>query len=179
MIQTCDCGVDIQMDFVDALDEIVTCYKCGQHYEGVLVCEGEVNEHVWLSPISKEKEMANYGCELILDLHECNPQYFTRERINEYFTELCKAIDMQKCEVHFWDDVGVPLEFQQTNPKTKGTSAVCFILTSTITIHTLDELQTCYVNIFSCKEFDSKIATEITRHTFFGIIVSSSFIVRI
>ena len=58
---------------------------------------------------------------------------------------------MEKCEVHFWDDVGVPLEEQQTLPNTKGTSAVCFILTSTIVVHTLDLLRAVYVNIFSCK----------------------------
>ena len=61
---------------------------------------------------------------------------------------------MEKCQVHYWDDVGVPPEERQTSPLTKGTSAVCFILTSAIVVHTLDDLGAVYVNIFSCKEFD-------------------------
>ena len=55
-----------------------------------------------------------YGWELILDLHECVSAKFTRDHIDGYFTELCDLINMQKCEVHFWDDVDVPLEEQQT-----------------------------------------------------------------
>ena len=73
---------------------------------------------------------------------------------------------MEKCEVHFWDDVGVSPEEQQTEPHTKGTSAVCFILTSTIVIHTLDLLEAAYVNIFSCKEFDPDAAAEFTKRWF-------------
>ena len=73
---------------------------------------------------------------------------------------------MERCDLHFWDDVGVPKEEQQTDPKTKGTSAVQFILTSTIVIHTLDLMKTVYVNIFSCKEFDTDEAAEFTAKWF-------------
>ncbi len=61
---------------------------------------------------------------------------------------------MECCDLYFWDDLGVPNEDQQTDPKTKGTSAVQFILTSTIVIHTLDLMKSAYINIFSCKKFD-------------------------
>jgi S-adenosylmethionine/arginine decarboxylase-like enzyme len=80
--------------------------------------------------------------------------------------------------VHFWDDVGVPMDEQQTDPQTKGTSAVCFILTSTIVIHTLDLLKTVYVNIFSCKEYDPDVAAEFTKNWFKGEIKNSTFIDR-
>lgn len=119
-----------------------------------------------------------YGCELILDIHDCDPKTFTRESIDRFFIELCERIDMNKCEVHFWDDVGVPPEEQQTDPRTKGTSAVCFILTSTIVIHTLDLLEAVYVNIFSCKAFDPKLASEVTRDWYKGNIRNSTFIER-
>jgi len=107
-----------------------------------------------------------YGFELLLDLHNCDVSKFNRESLNRFFTEVCQLIDMEKCEVHFWDDVGVPPDEQQTEPHTKGTSAVCFILTSTIVIHTLDLLEAAYVNIFSCKEFDPVAATEFTKQWF-------------
>ena len=71
-----------------------------------------------------------YGFELVLDLHGCEVKLFNRDDIDKFFTDLCDLIGMEKCEVYFWDDVGVPKEEQQTLPHTKGTSAVCFILTS-------------------------------------------------
>ena len=80
--------------------------------------------------------------------------------------ELCELIDMERCDLHFWDDVGVPEEEKQASAKTKGTSAVQFILTSTIVIHTLDLLRAVYVNIFSCKEFDTDEAAAFTAKWF-------------
>ena len=95
-----------------------------------------------------------YGLELIMDLKGCNIDTFTRESIGKYFDELCKLIDMQQGDRHFWDDEGLPPEECQTDPKTYGVSAVQFILTSTVVVHTLTKLGDVYVNIFSCKEFD-------------------------
>lgn len=123
-------------------------------------------------------ELQSYGYELVLDLHKCDPAAFNRKSIDAFFTELCKVIEMEKCEVHFWDDVGVPIDEQQTEPHAKGTSAVCFILTSTIVIHTLDILKTVYVNIFSCKEYDPKVAANFTESWFKGEIKNSTFIER-
>jgi S-adenosylmethionine/arginine decarboxylase-like enzyme len=92
---------------------------------------------------------------------------------------LCRAIDMQKCKVHFWDDVGVAAEEQQTLPHTKGTSAVCFILTSSIVIHTLDLLRTVHVNIFSCKHFDQKVGQRLTETWFKGTCVRATWLERL
>ena len=101
-----------------------------------------------------------YGVELILDLYDCNVDKFCRDAITQCFIELCDLIDVERCDLYFWDDVGVPKEDRQTNPMTVGTSAVQFILTSTIVIHTLDMLESAYINVFSCKEFDPNSATE-------------------
>ena len=120
-----------------------------------------------------------YGYELILDLHGCNAATFTREHLNLYFTELCELIGMQRAEVHYWDDVGVPTDERQTSPQTKGTSAVCFILTSTIVVHTLDLLSAAYVNIFSCKAFDPEVATEFTKEWFEAGSCKPTFIDRV
>ena len=99
-----------------------------------------------------------YGIELILDLHRCDASTFTRESIQKYFERLCDLIEMKREELHFWDDVGIPEEEKQTSPHTQGTSAVQFILTSSIVIHTLDQLEAVYINIFSCKAYDPKVA---------------------
>ncbi len=120
-----------------------------------------------------------FGFELILDLHDCSPETFNRKSIEEYFEKLCHQIDMTRCELHFWDDVGVPPEEQQTSPHTKGTSAVQFILTSSIVIHTLDLLEAVYINIFSCKEFDQDKAEEFSIEWFKAKECTSHFIKRI
>ncbi len=119
-----------------------------------------------------------YGYELILDLHGCDTSTFNRKSLDAYFEKLCKAIKMQKCERYFWDDVGVPEEEQQMSPHTKGISAVQFILTSTIVIHTLELLRAAYINIFSCKEFDPGIAVGITKEWFDSKECKTHFIER-
>jgi S-adenosylmethionine/arginine decarboxylase-like enzyme len=126
-----------------------------------------------------ESATAPYGFELLLDLHGCDASLFTRKSLDQFFTELCDLIEMQRCVVHFWDDVGVPEEEQQTLPHTKGTSAVCFILTSTIVVHTLDLLGAVYVNIFSCKPYDPGAAEGFARQWFRASEVNSSFVTRI
>jgi S-adenosylmethionine/arginine decarboxylase-like enzyme len=120
-----------------------------------------------------------YGIELILDLHECDVSTFTRESISDYFSCLCELIDMQREDLHFWDDVGVAEEDKQTLPHTQGTSAVQFILTSSIVIHALDQLRAVYINMFSCKAFDPKAAEEFTAEWFGAGGCSARFIDRI
>lgn len=120
-----------------------------------------------------------YGHELILDLHGCDISKFNRTSLRKYFSKLCKAINMKRCELYFWDDVGVPAREKETLPHTKGTSAVQFILTSNITIHTLDLLKAAYINIFSCKAFDTKAAEEITKEWFGAKKCRTHFIERI
>lgn len=126
-----------------------------------------------------DKSEKPYGFELIMDLHGCDVSKFNRESLDGYFEKLCKAIDMKKCERYFWDDVGLPPEKRQTSPQTKGSSAVQFILTSSIVIHTLDLLEAVYVNIFSCKEFDREVAEKITKEWFGANGCRSHFIKRI
>ena len=59
-----------------------------------------------------------YGYELIMDLHGCNASKFTRKDLKRFFIEICELIKMERCKLYFWDDVGVPLEEQQTSPHT-------------------------------------------------------------
>lgn len=125
------------------------------------------------------KEVKPYGYELILDLHGCDPDTFNRASIKEFFEKLCKQIKMTRCDLHFWDDVGVASEEQQTSPHTKGTSAVQFILTSTIVIHTLELTGATYINIFSCKEFDKDKAEAFSIEWFKADKCKSHLIERI
>jgi len=120
-----------------------------------------------------------YGVELILDLHNCDVTKFNRQSLEKYFIELCDLIDMQRCELHFWDDLDTPEEEKQTSPHTTGTSAIQFILTSNVTIHTLDILKKVFVNIFSCKDFSTSVAERFTVEWFGGTAVSSTVVDRL
>ncbi len=123
--------------------------------------------------------MDSYGKELIVDLHNCDIFTFNRKSLDAYFERICKIINMQKCERYFWDDIGVSEEERQTKPHLKGTSAIQFILTSNITIHTLSLLQKVFINIFSCKDFDVDIAVKFSREWFGGRIAHMESIRRI
>jgi S-adenosylmethionine/arginine decarboxylase-like enzyme len=120
----------------------------------------------------------HYGKELILDIHNCNPSTFNRKSIRNYFKELCELIEMERCKLCWWDDYGVPPEEQETEPHLKGTTAVQFIKTSNITIHTLDLMRNVYLNIFSCKDFDAKVVKYFSEKWFEGKIVKSHVIER-
>ena len=120
----------------------------------------------------------HYGLELILDLHDCDASTFTRANIKRFCAEICEVIDMERCDLYFWDDFGVPSGNQQTDPKTKGTSAVQFILTSTIVIHTLDLMKAAYVNIFSCKEFNTDEAAQFAAKWFDSADWTATVVVR-
>jgi S-adenosylmethionine decarboxylase len=120
-----------------------------------------------------------YGKELILDVHNCDPSTFTRKSIRKYFKLLCQKIDMKAEKLCWWDDHGLEPEYHQTEPHTRGTSAVQFILTSNITVHTLDILKNVYINVFSCKDYDSEVVMKFSEEWFKGKIVNSQIINRI
>jgi len=122
--------------------------------------------------------MDTYGKETIIDLDDCNKLLFTRYYLKKYFIELCDLIDMKREKICWWDDIGISEEEKQNLPHTKGTSAVQFILTSNITIHTLDMLCKVMVNIFSCKDYDENIAIKFTKEFFQGKIKSQNVILR-
>ena len=120
-----------------------------------------------------------YGFELILDLHSCDAGKFTRKSIEEYMVAICEAIGMEREDLHFWDYEGVPAEDLPKEAHLLGTSAVQFITTSNIVIHTLDLLRAVYINIFTCKEFDEKVAEQITKEWFGAKECRAHFIERI
>jgi S-adenosylmethionine/arginine decarboxylase-like enzyme len=123
--------------------------------------------------------MTDYGKELIVDIHNCDPSTFTRGCIYKYFKAVCHEIDMERCELFWWDDLETPEEEKEIEPHLVGTSAVQFIKTSNITIHTLDILKKVYINIFSCKEFDADVAANLSKEWFEGDIVNKQVIRRL
>lgn len=122
--------------------------------------------------------MSAYGKELILDMNACPPYKFTRENIRRFMEELCEEIGMTPHDLHFWDDEGVHWTERQTDPKTKGTSAVQFLMESNITVHCLDLLGKVFINVFSCKGFDSRVVCGCAISYFGGTVVNRVEVTR-
>ena len=120
-----------------------------------------------------------YGFELIMDLHNCEISKFNRKSIEGYMIAVCDAIKMKRELLHFWDYEGVPAEERPIEPHLLGTSAVQFIQTSNIVVHTLDLLKAVYINIFSCKKYDKDFALKITKEWFGAKEHNTHFIERI
>ena len=116
-----------------------------------------------------------YGKELILDLHGCDPATFNRPSLTQFFTELCDLIDMEREDLHFWDDP----DSEETDPNIVGTSAIQFIRTSNVTIHCLDLLKKVFVNVFSCKDFKADDVESFTATWFRGRVANRKEVDRI
>ena len=120
-----------------------------------------------------------YGKELIVDMNNCDISKFNRKDIEAYLVELCdNVIDMEREDLYWWDYEDDPEGYEAAPAHLKGTSCVQFIKTSNITIHTLDALGIIYLNIFSCKDFNSDDVLEFTRDWFKGHVLKSSTIDR-
>lgn len=108
-----------------------------------------------------------YGHEVIIDLADADVSQFNRVALGEFLDKLCiDILDVRPQTRHWWDDEGVAPEERQTDPRTKGTTVVQFLLFSNVTIHTLDLLRTVYINIFVCREFDEGSAVTFCREFF-------------
>jgi len=120
-----------------------------------------------------------YGKQLLLDLYGCDATTFNRKSVEEWLEQLCKLLNMIRADIHFWDYEGVPEdEIPYDQPHLVGTSAVQFITTSAIVVHTINLLEECYIDIFSCKGFDEHDAGQFTRDWFKAKKISSQVIYR-
>ena len=99
----------------------------------------------------------NFGLELVLDLHNCDPKMIrSSQKLRSYAVQLCKLLKMKR-----YGQTLLP-HFGHSNPLTSGYSLLQFIETSSITGHFSELTNRAYLNIFSCKEFDTQKARDFT-----------------
>lgn len=123
----------------------------------------------------------DYGMELIMDLHDCDISKSNRKDIENFLEQLCKLIDIIRVYIHWWDYSGDKEGYDRDwkeHPHLVGTSVCQFISTSSIVIHTIDPFKKVFLNIFSCKTFDSKIAEDFAVKFFDGTVASSHTLIR-
>lgn len=122
---------------------------------------------------NREMEKKVFGFELVIDLSDCDPHVMSsKKKLAEYVDKLCKLIDMKK-----YGKVQLPY-FGLDKPQTKGYSLLQFIETSSITGHFSEYWQKSYINIFSCKPYDHKLAAKFTKEFFGAKHAKTRFLVR-
>jgi len=122
--------------------------------------------------------MEAYGKELVLDLHDCDSDNFTRVNIEAFFVELCEKMGVERGDLNFWDYEDEPEKYEKAPDHLKGISAIQFIMTSNVTIHTLDVLRKCFLNIFSCDDFEVEMVVGVVLDWFGGRIVTKYVLER-
>lgn len=102
-----------------------------------------------------------WGYHMSLDMAGCNKDKITsKEHIIAFVKELVNAIDMKA--------YGEPecVHFAEHDAGKAGYTLTQLIETSNICAHFVDATGECYLDIFSCKEFDPQVAAEVAGRYF-------------
>jgi S-adenosylmethionine/arginine decarboxylase-like enzyme len=104
---------------------------------------------------------APWGMLAAIDLHGCEPwRLADPDSIREFVPSLIAAIGMR---------AHGPLHLERFgDDELEGWSAMQFIETSSITIHADEVAGRCFIDVFSCREFDPDAAGEIAVAHFGG-----------
>ena len=114
-----------------------------------------------------------FGKELILDLEDCQPETIASKRkILEYVNKLCDLIEVKKYGKPIIERFGLGKDF------TEGYSLVQLIETSSISGHFSELWDKAFINIFSCKSFNDKKATDFSRKFFQAKKVKKKVLIR-
>ncbi|MBN3040692.1 MAG: S-adenosylmethionine decarboxylase [Candidatus Omnitrophica bacterium] len=114
-----------------------------------------------------------FGYELVMDLFECDKKVISSsKKLKEYIDKLCKLIKMKK-----YGKALIPY-FGDKQEYTKGYSLVQLIETSSITGHFSEYWSTAYINIFSCKKYDHRLAKRFTTEFFKAKKVKTEYLIR-
>lgn len=103
--------------------------------------------------------MKTWGWEMVVDLGYCDLALITdADNIKKFATTLVKAIDMKA--------YGPPQVVHFGEGDKEGYTLIQLISTSNITAHFSNDTSSAFINIFSCKPFDSEVVKK-TLTTFF------------
>jgi|TARA_R110002167_G_scaffold7204_1_gene33960 S-adenosylmethionine/arginine decarboxylase-like enzyme len=113
-----------------------------------------------------------WGYHTLFDCKSCPVEKFTEENIRSFIKNIVWKIDMKA--------YGDPMiaHFATHNPAAAGYSFCQMIETSNITGHFVDETGDCYIDIFSCKDYDKGIAKEVINKFFKPRGISMKYIER-
>jgi len=100
-----------------------------------------------------------WGQLAIINLYGCDRKvYDSRKKLEDFPKEVCKVIDMKP--------IDKPIVKRFGKGKLNGYSLMQFIETSSITAHTDESKNRVFLDIFSCKKFNSKKAVKFAKEYF-------------
>lgn len=104
-------------------------------------------------------KLMEWGKLVIINLYNCSKELITNKKeIKRFVGELCKKINIRKFG---------PTRIKRFGEGSlKGYSAMQFLNTSSITLHFDEEKNRAFIDIFSCKNFDSKVAERFSKEFF-------------
>ena len=118
-------------------------------------------------------EVKYWGYHLTVDCTACDKEAIRSEQVHrEFLKELVKRIDM----VAYGDPVMA--HFANHDPTKGGYTIVQMIETSTITGHFVDANGEAYIDIFSCKLFDTVDAGKVIQEFYKPTTMRPQFIYR-
>lgn len=103
----------------------------------------------------------HFGPHLMLDLRKCNTEKLKDfNLVFDVLHDLPEKIGMTK--------ITQPYVFPYSGliPEDKGITGTVIIAESHISIHTFQEKDYCFVDVFSCKDFDVEVAAEYLINAF-------------
>lgn len=109
----------------------------------------------------EETRKESFGPHLMLDLRKCNESKLSDyDLVFNVLNELPERIGMTK--------ITQPYVFPYSGliPEDKGITGTVIIAESHISIHTFQEKDYCFIDVFSCKDFDVEFAAEYLIDTF-------------
>ncbi|HAJ57103.1 MAG TPA: S-adenosylmethionine decarboxylase [Candidatus Omnitrophica bacterium] len=124
-------------------------------------------------PKSPKFEEGSFGLEVVMDLYECDPKVVrSAKKLEEYTTKLCKLLKMKK-----FGKTQLP-HFGYNEAHTAGYSMLQFIETSSITGHFSELWNSAYINVFSCRDFDTEKCIDFTVKFFGAKRINKRVLVR-
>lgn len=127
----------------------------------------------FVAPTSEEFDTSNaWGLLTAVDIHDCNPETIRDvEAIKRFTRELCEKIMVKRYGeaqvVEFGDD-----------PRVHGYSMTQLIETSLVSAHFVEETNSVYLDIFSCKHYDADKAVRFTVEFFEGKYFNALSVLR-
>ncbi|HEY5787392.1 MAG TPA: S-adenosylmethionine decarboxylase [Microlunatus sp.] len=113
------------------------------------------------SPLARSSGYIPWGLLAVIDLHDCRPDRLTDpDAIRHFMPTVIHAIGMRSRGDLALDRFG--------DGELEGWSAMQFIETSSITVHADEVENRCFVDIFSCRSFDTAAAAAIATEHFGG-----------
>ena len=122
------------------------------------------NNHEEMTKVISPEEYAqgrSWGLLATINLYDCDAELIkTPKELERFVIELCDLIDMKR--------YGQAMIERFAEGPLEGYSMLQFIETSSITCHFDEEANRAFIDIFSCKYFNSQVAAEFCQQFFKG-----------